>query len=222
MVYNYFRLYDAKVGTYRQPDPIGLLGGWSRYPYANGNPLSYIDPEGLRSGAGARRPAPAPMSRDPLADRYGSINFYSSSSPCLRAPDFVNFQIDAYVGSVSGTFTRDGNSFVGGGLNMGLPNPLSLSASVTAGWLNQSTVSPGDANNFAGGYSGGGAAAYTGFGGGFMYSPGFGTATVVGFGAGTSFGAKFKSGASSGAGYSADMGSTGLGWGASNSCTCSR
>jgi hypothetical protein len=130
-----------------------------------------------------------------------------------RAPDFVNFQIDYYVGSVSGTFTRDGNSFLGGGLNLGIPNPLAINASVTVGWLNSATVQPGQTNNFAGGYSGGTTAAYLGVGGGIAYSPGAGTATVLGFGLGYSAGPSFRGGLAPGASYSQDMGSTGLSWG---------
>jgi filamentous hemagglutinin len=73
----------------------------------------------------------------------------------LRGPDFVNFQIDYYVGSVWGTFTRDGNSFVGDGLNMALPNTVNAGVGISAGWLNMLTVAPGQTNNFAGGYAGG-------------------------------------------------------------------
>jgi filamentous hemagglutinin len=60
-----------------------------------------------------------------------------------RAPDFVNFQIDYFVGSVWGTFTRDGNAFFGGGLNMGLPNPVGAGVNISAGYLNTGTVRPG-------------------------------------------------------------------------------
>ena len=45
--YNHFRSYSPGMGgRYTQGDPIGLDGGWNRFGYAGGNPLSFIDPEG--------------------------------------------------------------------------------------------------------------------------------------------------------------------------------
>src|SRR5205085_2479093 len=44
------RWYDPAVGGFSQSDPIGLAGGsLSTYGYANGNPLSQVDPTGLFS-----------------------------------------------------------------------------------------------------------------------------------------------------------------------------
>jgi RHS repeat-associated protein len=45
--YNYFRSYDSRTGRYTQADPIDLEGGWNRFGYVDGNPLLFIDPEGL-------------------------------------------------------------------------------------------------------------------------------------------------------------------------------
>ncbi|WP_276606039.1 MULTISPECIES: RHS repeat-associated core domain-containing protein [unclassified Escherichia] len=45
--YNLFRYYNPECGRFTQPDPIGLRGGLNLYAYAP-NPLSYIDPLGLK------------------------------------------------------------------------------------------------------------------------------------------------------------------------------
>jgi RHS repeat-associated protein len=47
LYYNLYRDYDPTTGRYIQADPIGLAGGQAPYLYAMGNPVRYVDPDGL-------------------------------------------------------------------------------------------------------------------------------------------------------------------------------
>lgn len=58
LYYNLNRAYDPTQGRYTATDPIGVLGGYNMYSYADSNPIDTIDPDGLRAlpgmgGAGA-------------------------------------------------------------------------------------------------------------------------------------------------------------------------
>jgi RHS repeat-associated protein len=49
LFYNHWRYYNPATGRYEQFDPIGLAGGsFSGYDYVNGQPTSFVDPDGLQ------------------------------------------------------------------------------------------------------------------------------------------------------------------------------
>ena len=45
------RYYNPRLARFLQPDPLGRAGGANPYAYAANNPLSFIDPSGLRTYA---------------------------------------------------------------------------------------------------------------------------------------------------------------------------
>ncbi len=186
--------------TGRENDGSGLYYYRARYYSPGLKRFIAEDPIGLGGGANIY----AYVGGDPIS--------YIDPTGLWRGPDFVNFQINVYVFSVWGTFSRDGSSFVGGGFNRIYPNPLSLEASASAGWLNSECISPGQVDNFLSGYAGAAGAAYAGLGGGVLWSPGNGTATVVGVGAGASLGGTSRASGSIGSGVSFNQGSTGIAW----------
>jgi RHS repeat-associated protein len=49
LLYNRYRYYDPAGGRYVTQDPIGLLGGWNTYTYADGSPTTKTDPLGLET-----------------------------------------------------------------------------------------------------------------------------------------------------------------------------
>jgi uncharacterized protein RhaS with RHS repeats len=48
-MYRRNRYYDPATGQFTQPDPIGLAGGFNAYGFAEGDPVSFSDPYGLRA-----------------------------------------------------------------------------------------------------------------------------------------------------------------------------
>ena len=47
LLYMRARYYDPEVGRFISKDPIGFAGGVNLYNYVGGNPVNWIDPQGL-------------------------------------------------------------------------------------------------------------------------------------------------------------------------------
>lgn len=171
--YNYFRDYEPATGRYVQSDPIGLHGGISTFSYASASPVNRQDPRGLED-----------FECWHVADGRTVFGCPSPPAPKLGMPDYIRVQASWYVLSTSRTFSRSGNSFVGGGVQRSYPvSSFIPQASISAGWLMRECPASGsEVDDFIGGFGMSGVHGYRGYGGGISWSPGQGTAAEVGLG----------------------------------------
>lgn len=124
--YNWHRYYDANLGRYLQSDPIGLAGGINTYVYVNGNPISFIDANGLCSCGSGR-------------ETQYSVGV-SGLIGAAVAPLVGGFA----GGSANFGFTSNGNVFiqVQGSVTLGVGAFAGVGVSYGAG-LNKSPTCPG-------------------------------------------------------------------------------
>ena len=143
----------------------------STYAYVGDNPVNGIDPLGLSGYSGS--PAIPPMGAYGPTHAWRLPDYYTIS---LIRPSQDNLQLG---GGGTLTIDRYGHIYLGPALAVG--EPYGSGASLTVGWLNQSsTPCPGQLHKFltqnslhyGGGYIVGGSESWT---------PGVGTATNLGF-----------------------------------------
>jgi RHS repeat-associated protein len=144
---NGYREYDPSTGRYVEADPLGLNAGWNDYNYVESNSLNNVDLIGLDDTICMMKPEMCGM--PPIKP--------SILSP--RFPDYITFQFDFYVISVSATYTQYGDVFFGKGTSRAYWNPVSYGFSISDGWMinpcGNKSPTQNQLNNFLNGYSGG-------------------------------------------------------------------
>ncbi|WP_194714283.1 RHS repeat-associated core domain-containing protein [Noviherbaspirillum soli] len=153
------RYYHPGLGRFAAEDPIGLAGGINVYAYVGGNPILYIDPEGLMGRGAGRGPG----------------------SGVGKTPDFCSITISG-PGFSYGATAGGGKIYFGLGTGGVTPVP---NLTLSIGYINNgSTInnSPQTIQNFlsgaGGGISSGNYGVGIGAGAGQMFSGGQSATTI--------------------------------------------
>ncbi|WP_437938802.1 RHS repeat-associated core domain-containing protein [Sorangium sp. So ce341] len=68
LFYNRYRYYDPRIGRYLSPDPLGVHGGLNVFSYADNDPSTHVDPDGLLPMAVITQPG-----RPDIVGRSGQV-----------------------------------------------------------------------------------------------------------------------------------------------------
>jgi RHS repeat-associated protein len=107
------RYYDPSAGRFTQEDPIGLAGGINLYGFADGDPVTYVDPYGLFKCPGAPGcPKVSESGLDVIIARLGSIEIRSGGTRSWRNNNPGNLRPGAFT-SRHGAIGQTNNGVTG-------------------------------------------------------------------------------------------------------------
>ncbi|MFO7769590.1 MAG: RHS repeat-associated core domain-containing protein, partial [bacterium] len=114
------RFYSPEIGRFVSPDPLRI--GWSPYPFANNNPLRWVDPTGL----GPQDP-PSSYWTEAALRRWAEDNV--SGPPDWELPPEASPDVVATLGYMGRRAFREGlkgaaYGAAGGGIGLGVPGAL--------------------------------------------------------------------------------------------------
>ncbi len=121
------RYYDPQTGRFTQEDPIGLAGGLNLYGFADGDPVNFSDPFGLRTCPPDCGPL-ASFIRGPV--RPGMFAGAAARGASLDAGNHVVVGVSGTLGNV--TCSATGGAVSGSGCGVSINTP-SVGASLDIG-----------------------------------------------------------------------------------------